>query len=111
MQQLFLKFIHMETSSSYQQPFKLDFHGKGSEFFGIIIVNWLLTVITLGFYYPWAKAKQLKYLYSATSFNNDRFQFSGTGNEMFIGFIKTLLIMIVLGVNIVANEWSEVLER
>ena len=88
----------METSSSYQQPFKLDFHGKGSEFFGIIIVNWLLTVITLGFYYPWAKAKQLKYLYSATSFNNDRFQFSGTGKEMFIGFIKTILIMIILGV-------------
>lgn len=84
----------METNSSH----KLEFHGKGSEFFGIIIINWLLTLLTLGFYYPWAKAKQLKYLYSATSFNNERFQFSGTGKEMFIGFIKTILIMIILGV-------------
>ncbi len=86
----------METNPSSQQPYKLDFHGKGSDFFSIIIVNWLLTVITLGFYYPWAKAKQLRYLYSATSFHNDRFQFSGTGKEMFIGYIKTILIMIIL---------------
>ena len=74
------------------QEYKLDFHGKGSDFFGIIIVNWLLTIVTLGIYYPWAKAKQLQYIYSATSLNGDSFSFHGTGKEMFKGFIKAILI-------------------
>lgn len=79
-----------------QKNYSLGFHGTGSELFGIIIVNWLLSIITLGFYYPWAKAKQLSYMFGATSLNNDRFAFHGTGKEMFKGFIKALIIFVVL---------------
>lgn len=42
-------------------------------------------------YYPWAKAKQLQFVYSATSLNGDYFSFHGTGKEMFKGFIKAIL--------------------
>jgi uncharacterized membrane protein YjgN (DUF898 family) len=88
----------MENYESSEKTFSLSFQGKGGEYFGIVIVNWLLTVITLGIYYPWAKAKQIKYLYGATSLNDDRFLFSGTGKEMFIGFVKTMLIFgVILG--------------
>ena len=75
---------------------KLDYHGNGKDYFGIIIINWLLTIVTLGFYYPWAKAKQLNFLYGSTSLNNDRFQFHGTGKEMFIGFIKAILVFAII---------------
>ncbi|MFC5682028.1 YjgN family protein [Flavobacterium sp. MAHUQ-51] len=78
------------------QNYELDFKGKGSDFFGIIIVNWLLTIITLGFYYPWAKAKQLQFIYSSTSLNGDAFSFHGTGKEMFKGFIKAIMIFGIL---------------
>tara|TARA_R110002049_G_scaffold265234_1_gene441340 strand:- start:969 stop:1919 length:951 start_codon:yes stop_codon:yes gene_type:complete len=78
------------------KTYPLKYNGKGSEYFGIIIINWLLTIVTLGIYYPWAKAKQLKYLYSSTNFNDDAFTFHGTGNEMFKGFIKALLIFAVI---------------
>ena len=71
---------------------KLEFAGKGGTYFSVVIVNWLLTVVTLGLYYPWAKEKQLKYLYSHAKLNNDSFSFNGTGKEMFIGFIKTILL-------------------
>lgn len=76
--------------------YTLSYNGKGSEYFGIIIINWLLTIVTLGLYYPWAKAKQLKYLYSSTNFNDDVFTFHGTGKEMFKGFIKALIIFGVI---------------
>ena len=66
----------MENFLSETKKHTLDFHGKGGDFFGIIIVNWLLTTLTLGLYYPWAKAKQLQFLYGETSLNNDRFCFS-----------------------------------
>jgi uncharacterized membrane protein YjgN (DUF898 family) len=78
------------------KSFPLKYNGKGSEYFGIIIINWLLTIVTLGLYYPWAKAKQLQYLYSSTTLIDDSFTFHGTGKEMFKGFIKALVIFFVI---------------
>ena len=92
----------MEENLKSNQNYKLDFHGKGSDFFGIIIVNWLLIIITLGIYYPWAKAKQLQFMYGSTSLNGDSFSFHGTGKEMFKGFIKTILILFLLSAAIIS---------
>lgn len=78
------------------KPYSLRSIGEGSELFKIWIVNLLLQIITLGFYYPWGKANQLKYLYENTLFENDPFQFTGTGKEMFIGFIKALLFLVLI---------------
>lgn len=83
----------MEESLQTPTNYQLEFNGKGNEFFSIIIVNWLLTILTLGFYYPWAKARKLQFLYGETSLNGDSFSFHGTGKEMFKGFIKVLLII------------------
>lgn len=77
-------------------PPAITFKGSGGDYFGIVIVNLLLTIITLGLYYPWAKAKQLQYLYGNTEMEGSRFAFNGTGNEMFKGFIKAFIFMIVL---------------
>jgi len=79
-----------ELQAATAQNYQLEFKGQGSAFFGILIVNWILTVLTLGFYYPWARAKQLQYTYSHTTLNNESFYFSGTGAEIFKGFIKLI---------------------
>ena len=86
----------MEQLNLKQQDYKLSFHGKGADFFGVIIINWLLTVITLGFYYPWAKAKQLKFIYGSIALKEDAFTFHGTGKEMFDGFVKSILIFALI---------------
>jgi uncharacterized membrane protein YjgN (DUF898 family) len=75
---------------------KLNFIGEGSAYFGVVIINWLLIVLTLGIYYPWAKAKQLQYLYGATTLDDDTFTFSGTGKEMFRGVLKAGIIILIL---------------
>ena len=82
----------METNT----PSKLQFHGTGAALFGIQFVNILLTMVTLGLYYPWAKAATLRYMYQETDFLGTRFAFHGTGREMFLGFIKTVGIIIAL---------------
>lgn len=84
----------MDTSIT--QDYRFEFFGKGSEYFAIVIVNWLLTIVTLGFYYPWARAKKLRYVYGQTALNDERFHFSGTGKEMFRGFIKVILFYIAV---------------
>jgi uncharacterized membrane protein YjgN (DUF898 family) len=72
---------------------KFTFHGKGGTLFGIYIVNILLSIITLGLYYPWAKAALIKYTYSETEFEGSRFTFHGTGKEMFIGMLKAICLL------------------
>jgi uncharacterized membrane protein YjgN (DUF898 family) len=77
---------------------RFSFHGKGGELFGQFLVNWLLTVITLGIYYPWAQASLKRYFYRNTEFAGHSFAFHGTGGEMFIGFIKSVLVLAGAGV-------------
>lgn len=92
------------------QRYQLAYRGHGSDYFRIMIVNFILTIITLGLYYPWAKARSLQYLYSQTTFENQPFVFTGTGNEMFKGFIKALAIILCLYliayVLLTANIWG-----
>jgi uncharacterized membrane protein YjgN (DUF898 family) len=84
-------------------PKKINFTGNGNSLFGIMIVNLLLCIVTLGLYYPWARAKKLQYLYGETEFENSRFTFHGTGKEMFVGFVKTIVLLgIIIGVYIYA---------
>lgn len=86
----------MEINKQETKSYWMDFHGKGEKFFGIIIINWLLTMVTLGFYYPWAKEKKLKFLYGETTLDNSPFEFHGTGKEMFKGFITAMGLFIAL---------------
>ncbi|MEP7263642.1 MAG: YjgN family protein [Bacteroidota bacterium] len=90
-----------------ERNYPISFLGEGGEYFGVLIVNWLLTAITLGIYYPWAKARKLQFLFSATQFNGARFVFHGTGNEMFKGFIKAILIFVVLNALLAFFIWMQ----
>lgn len=72
-------------------PKLFSFHGNAGDLFRIYIVNMLLTIVTLGIYYPWAKAAMMRYNYGETAFEGSRFAFHGTGKEMFIGMLKAIL--------------------
>ncbi len=97
----------MDSTQTNQEPHRLRFFAEGSTLFGIIIINTLLTFVTLGLYYPWARAKLLKYFYSQTEFAGSRFEFLGTGREMFIGFIKAIGILIVIYALFIIGFYSQ----
>lgn len=75
---------------------RFAYFGKGSEFAIIFLKNLLLTIITLGLYYPWAKVERLKYHYQSTELDKSRFAFHGTGKEVFKGFIKVYIFLLIL---------------
>ena len=79
-----------ERRSHETLPF--SFHGRGETLFGIQIVNVLLTLMTLGWYHFWAKAKVRRYLFSQTECAGDRFAYHGTGKELFTGFLKAIVV-------------------
>lgn len=70
-----------------------NFNGDSNTLFYIYIVNALYTILSLGLYYPWAKAKLMQYNYGETEFMGSRFVFHGTGREMFMGFLRAGLII------------------
>ncbi|MFY8019948.1 MAG: YjgN family protein [Bacteroidia bacterium] len=96
-----MELINTETTSK-----KLSFLGEGKDYFVIKLVNLLLSGLTLGLYYPWAKAASLKYLYEHTELDGKRFKFTGTGKEMFIGFIKAVGIILFMYILIIAASFS-----
>jgi uncharacterized membrane protein YjgN (DUF898 family) len=75
---------------------RLKFKGKGGDLFVVLLVNLLLTVITLGIYYPWARARKLGWYYANTELDGHPFHFHGTGSEMFKGFIKAVGLLLVI---------------
>lgn len=81
---------------------RLVFHGRGASLLGIHVVNVFLTLLTLGVYFFWAKARVRRYLFGQTAFAGDRFAFHGTGGEMLRGFVKALVIF---GIPITVLNW------
>lgn len=78
-----------ESTPSIQRG---SFHGVGGTLLGMQIVNVCLTIVTLGAYHFWAKAKIRRYLFSQTSFAGDRFAYHGTGKELYQGFLKAMVV-------------------
>ncbi|GIT97425.1 YjgN family protein [Sulfurovum sp. TSL1] len=72
----------------------LKFEGSGREYFKIWIVNVLLTILTLGFYYPWAKVRNRRYFYANSILDGRNFEYHATGKQLFIGFLVAMSLFI-----------------
>jgi uncharacterized membrane protein YjgN (DUF898 family) len=68
------------------------FTGTWRDYLPIALSNLLLTIVTLGVYRFWAKARERRYLWSHTRFIDDRLEWTGTGREMFVGFLIAMLL-------------------
>ena len=76
----------------------LSFEGTGSEYFKIWIVNILLTIVTLGLYYPWAKVRNNRYFYGNTVLENRNFEYHATGKQLFFGYLIAMALFIIFTV-------------
>lgn len=70
------------------------FTGEWREFLPIALTNLALTIVTLGIYRFWAKARERRYLWSRTRFIDDGFEWTGTGKEMFLGFLIVMAVLL-----------------
>lgn len=74
------------------REFRFKFHGKAMEYFGIWIVNILLTIATLSLYAPWAKVRRLRYFYNNSEFFHRFFDFTGVPTKILVGRLIALSI-------------------
>lgn len=83
----------VESQPMYMgKTFQFKFHGQAMEYFGIWMVNILLTIATLSLYAPWAKVRRLRYFYSHTEFFQRFFDFTGVPSKILMGRLIALAI-------------------
>lgn len=70
-----------------------EFEGRWQDFIPIGLTNAFLTFVTLGFYRFWATTRERRYLWSKTRFIDDQLEWTGTGGELFIGFIAAFFLL------------------
>ncbi|MDA0128958.1 YjgN family protein [Vibrio sp. MarTm2] len=77
----------------------VSFHGRGGEFFGIWIVNILLSIVTLGIYSAWAKVRTKRYFYGNTHISGDNFEYHAKPIQILKGRIVALVVVLIWSVS------------
>lgn len=79
----------------------LVYDGAIGELYSIFLLNILFTILTLGIWRFWAITRYRRYFWSHMRFQNERFEYTGTGGQLFVGFL--LAGLIILGGEIVTG--------
>jgi uncharacterized membrane protein YjgN (DUF898 family) len=74
---------------------QIEFTGKASEYFGIWIVNLLLSIITLGIYSAWAKVRRKKYFYNNTLVEGVGFDYHANPMAILKGRVIAVILLIL----------------
>lgn len=88
--------MEFESTQPIRYPPKpFEFTGSGGEYFGIWIVNLLLTILTLGIYSAWAKVRRLQYFYRNTRLAGSVFDYHGSPIAILKGRLLGFTLLLV----------------
>ena len=76
------------------QALKFEHAGRAGKIAPIAVVVGLLNIVTLSFYRFWGKTRVRKYLWGQTSLLGDPLEYTGTGEELFKGFMIVLFAVL-----------------
>ncbi|MCB1450668.1 MAG: DUF898 domain-containing protein [Nitratireductor sp.] len=78
-----------------------SFTGNAREYFGIWIVNLLLSIITIGIYTAWAKVRRLRYFYGNTWLDGHNFEYHAQPKQILIG--RLIVFGFLALINVLVN--------
>ncbi len=70
----------------------------------LLVKNFFLTIVTAGVYRFWAATRVRRYFWSNIQLADDTFEYTGTGNELFIGFLIAMAVLVPLFIAYVIVE-------
>lgn len=91
--------LKYRTSRTSWRSIFFNYDGDRNELIILFIKNFLLTMITFGFYLSWAEVNMSKYIIGKLGLGNVKASFNGNGSELFmIRLIGTILTVFTLGI-------------
>jgi uncharacterized membrane protein YjgN (DUF898 family) len=75
---------------------RVQYDGQLGELARLCFTNLGLSIATLGFYRFWGKTDIRRYIWSHTVVLGERLEYLGSGRELLLGFLKTILFVAVL---------------
>jgi uncharacterized membrane protein YjgN (DUF898 family) len=85
---------------------RFSFTGTGAEYALIWLKNLFYRIITLNFYYPWAKTARIQYQFSRIEFAGSPLEFHGTANQMLKGYLINFCIILAIFGSSIAFVWG-----
>jgi uncharacterized membrane protein YjgN (DUF898 family) len=73
----------------------LSYDGSTGELFRLWLKTTVLAILTLGFYRFWGRTRIRRYLWSRLSLLEDRFEYDGTGMELFVRFLLVVAVVLL----------------
>ena len=73
---------------------RIEYNGRTKEVVGIVIGNFLLSIPSLGFYRFWGKTRLRRYVWGHIEYLGERAEYTGTGRELFVGFLVGLAVLV-----------------
>ncbi len=85
----------MDGATTAAQGETLTFSQKiqSGDFVGLSFKNFLLNMVTLSLYRFWAKTEVRRRIWDKVSLNGEPFEYTGKGLELFLGFLKAMVII------------------
>lgn len=87
-----------EQSEVSVTHYKVEFTGKTAEYFRIWMVNLALTIVTFGFYTPWARVRTRQYFYGHTWLDNHNFEYTANPLILLRGYILVTFFALLYGI-------------
>ena len=77
------------------EPLQLSWHDPHGGLFKLSIFNFVLRLLTLGIYHFWGKTEVRKRIWSSMRLQGEPFEYTGTGWEMFKGFVVVFILILL----------------
>lgn len=74
---------------------RVAYRGDPAKLFPLALGTGVLGVVTLGIYRFWAKARIRRHVWAQVKVGDDAMEFTGTGLEMFLGFLMAVVVLAV----------------
>lgn len=85
----------MPPLSEPAEPVAITWHGSPWSLTRLGLLNMALSVVTLGIYSFWGRTEARRRIWSMVRMNGEPFAYTGTGKELFLGYIIVFFIITV----------------
>lgn len=95
----------MPIADAASRTGRVEYDGSRFGIGGLFLKTLLLSLVTLGLYNFWGRTQIRRAIWGATSVDGEPFEYTGTGTELFFGFLKAIAVLIGVGLPLAALIW------